>query len=356
MVFADVPDVVRTLDDASLMKSPVYDIPKYTMILKGKTILITGGAGSFGQKFTEIVLEEQEPSAVRIFDNNELALVEMERKFNDPRLRFLLGDVRDRNRLERSMEGVDVCVHAAALKHIPVCEYNPIEAVRTNIEGAINVIDAAIDQHVPLVMNISTDKAVQPANLYGATKMVAEKLFVQGNVYGARKNVCLSSARYGNVIASSGSVIPLFEEQRKSGEITLTDERMTRFWISLEGGIRFVISCMERMHGGEIFVPKVPSMSVKELAEVIAPEARVKIVGIRPGEKIHETLITKEEARNTREFTDCYVVTPQFSFWNEEHKEEGKQVSPDFSYTSDQSDRITKEEMKNMLSGMQRKA
>lgn len=316
----------------------------------GKTILVTGGAGSFGQKFAEVILREHNPAVVRVFDNNELALVEMGRRFSDPRMRFLLGDVRDRSRLERAMSDVDVLVHAAALKHIPVCEYNPIEAVRTNIEGAVNVIDAAIDQGVPLVMNIGTDKSVQPANLYGATKMVAEKLFVQGNVYGSHKNVRLSSARYGNVIASSGSVIPLFVEQRKTGEVTLTDERMTRFWISLEEGIRFVITCIERMHGGEVFVPKVPSMSVLDLAQTIAPEAKVKIVGIRPGEKLHETLICEEEARRTRELDDVYVIVPEFPFWKEENWKEGKSVPADFSYRSDKNERtISKEEMAKML-------
>ncbi|MDO8470743.1 MAG: UDP-N-acetylglucosamine 4,6-dehydratase (inverting) [bacterium] len=323
------------------------------MIFQGKTILVTGGAGSFGQKFTELILKEHDPSVVRIFDNNELALVEMERRFADSRIRFFLGDVRDKNRLERAMADVDIVVHAAALKHIPVCEYNPIEAVRTNIEGAVNVIDAAIDQGVPLVMNIGTDKSVQSANLYGATKMGAERLFVQGNVYGARKNVRLGSARYGNVIASSGSVIPLFMEQRKTGEVTVTDERMTRFWISLDEGVRFVIRCIERMHGGEVFVPKVASMKLLDLAQTIAPEAKVKIVGIRPGEKLHETLITEEEARRTKEIDDAYVITPEFSFWKEENWKEGKQVPADFSYRSDQnSQTITKEDMKKMVDAM----
>jgi len=326
-------------------------------MFQGKTILVTGGAGSFGQKFTEIILKEYNPGVVRIFDNNELALVEMERRFADSRIRFFLGDVRDRSRLERAMADVDIVVHAAALKHIPVCEYNPIEAVRTNIEGAVNVIDAAIDQGVSLVMNIGTDKSVQSANLYGATKMVAERLFVQGNVYGARKNVRLSSARYGNVIASSGSVIPLFVEQRKTGEITLTDERMTRFWISLDEGIRFVIKCIERMHGGEVFVPKVASMKLLDLAQTIAPEAKVKIVGIRPGEKLHETLITEEEARRTKETEDMYVITPEFSFWKEENWKEGKLVPADFSYRSDHNERIiTKEDMKNLLDEMEHRA
>ncbi len=327
------------------------------MIFQGKTILVTGGAGSFGQKFVEIVLKEHNPAVVRIFDNNELQLVEMERRFSDRRLRFFLGDVRDKPRLERSMADVDVVVHAAALKHIPVCEYNPIEAVRTNIEGAVNVIDAAIDQRVPLVMNIGTDKSVSPANFYGATKMVAEKLFIQGNAYGNHKNVRFSSARYGNVLGSSGSVVPLFLEQRKTGEITLTDERMTRFWLSIEEGVQFVIRSIGRMHGGEIFVPKVPSMSVLDLARTMAPEAKIKIIGIRPGEKLHETLITQEEARRTRELEDAYVIAPEFPFWKEGNWEEATPVPDDFSYTSDQNKmRLNKEAIKHMLGSMSHEA
>src|SRR3989338_11287147 len=223
------------------------------MNFDNKTILITGGCGSFGQKFTEIVLGEHNPKAIRIYDNRELAEVEMERKFNDPRLRFLIGDVRDEKRLERAFRGVDIVVHAAALKHVPICEYNPIEAIKTNIDGAVNVIDAAINNGVQKVILISTDKAVQPVNLYGATKMVAEKLFVQGNSYSGDRKTMFSVARYGNVIGSSGSVVPLFQKQKDMGEITITDETMTRFWITLYHGVRFVVKCIENMKGGEIF-------------------------------------------------------------------------------------------------------
>ena len=226
------------------------------MSLNNKTILITGGLGSFGQKFTEVILREHNPKSIRVYDNRELAAVEMKYKFNNPGLRFFIGDVRDKNRLYRSMNGVNIVVHAAALKHIPVCEYNPIEAVITNIEGAINVIDAAIDNSVEKVMAISTDKAVSPVNLYGATKMVAEKLFIQGNSYAGGRKTMFSCVRYGNVIASSGSVIPLFAEQKKQGEITITDEKMTRFFITLEQGVKFVINSIEKMKGGEIFIPR----------------------------------------------------------------------------------------------------
>ncbi|GAG26282.1 unnamed protein product, partial [marine sediment metagenome] len=259
-------------------------------------------------KFTEIILKEHNPKSVRIYDNRELAGVEMERKFNDSRLRFFIGDVRDKERLYRAMNGADIVIHAAALKHVPVCEYNPIEAVRTNMEGAMNVINAAIDNSVEKIMAISTDKAVYPVNLYGATKMVAEKLFVQGNTYSGFKETVFSCARYGNVLASSGSVVPLFYEQKNKGEITITDERMTRFWITIDKGVNFVIKCIETMKGGEIFVPKIPSMKISDLAEVIAPGLKKKIIGIRPGEKLHEALLTKEEAKHTKEFDKYFIV------------------------------------------------
>lgn len=320
------------------------------MSLDAKTILVTGGTGSFGQKFTEIILKECRPQSVRIYDNRELAEVEMERKFNDSRLRFFIGDVRDKARLYRAMNGVDIVIHAAALKHVPICEYNPIEAVRTNIEGAINVIDASIDNNIEKVMAISTDKAVHPVNLYGATKMVAERLFTQANVYSGEKKTMFSCCRYGNVIASSGSVIPLFLKQKEKGEITITDEKMTRFWITLEQGIRFVIECIGLMVGGEIFVPKIPSMKIGDLAEAIAPEARKKITGIRLGEKLHEVLITKEEARRTKEIDNYFVIEPEFPFWNKDNFKERKKLPEGFQYTSDTNDQwIDKEKMKEIL-------
>jgi len=309
------------------------------MNLENKTILITGGCGSFGQKFTEIVLKEHNPKVVRIYDNRELAAVEMERKFNDSRLRFFIGDVRDEKRLYRAMIGVDVVVHAAALKHIPICEYNPIEAIKTNIGGAVNVIDAAIDNSVERVIAISTDKAVQPVNLYGATKMVAEKLFIQANSYTGGRKTIFSCSRYGNVIASSGSVIPLFLEQRKTGEITVTDEKMTRFLITLEEGIRFVIRCLGIMKGGEIFIPKIPSMKIMDLAELIAPQTKKKIIGIRPGEKLHEVLLTLEEAKHTKEFDTHFVIEPEFPFWHKDNFKEGKLLPEGFRYSSENNDK-----------------
>lgn len=305
------------------------------MTLSNKTILITGGCGSFGQKFIEIALKEQNPKSIRVFDNRELALVEMERSFQDERLRFFVGDVRDKDRLIRAMNSTDVVIHAAALKHVSICEYNPIEAIKTNINGVVNVIDAAINNGVQKVINISTDKAVQPINLYGATKMVAEKLFVQANSYSVGKETIFSCSRYGNVMGSSGSVIPLFKEQKEKGEITITDEKMTRFWITLEEGVKFVIRCIENMKGGEIFVPKIPSMKIADLAEAIAPEAKKKIIGLRPGEKIHEILLTEEEALHSKEFNDYFIIEPEFSFWDTKNNKDDKLLTKGFSYSSD---------------------
>ncbi len=317
--------------------------------LDGKTILVTGGAGSFGQKFTEIVLKEHNPKAVRIYDHNELAEVEMERRLQDARVRFFIGEVRDRDRLHRAMHGVNLVVHAAALKHIPVCEYNPAEAVKTNIGGASNVIDTAIENGVERVMNISTDKAVQPVNLYGAAKMVAEKLFVQSNSYAGGRTK-FSCARYGNVLASSGSIIPLFLEQSKKGEITITDEQMTRFWITLEQGVHFVIECIERMHGGEVFIPKIPSMKVTDLADVIAPGVKKKIIGIRPGEKLHEVLMVPEEARHAKEFDAYFIIEPEFNFWDKNNGSGGKPLPLDFYYASNTNKEwITKERVQEIL-------
>jgi len=302
----------------------------------GKTILITGGTGSFGKKFTEILLSEHDPESVRIYSRGELLQMEMRNRFDDPRLRFLIGDVRDRARLYRAVGGVDIIVHAAALKQVPACEYNPIEAVMTNVEGAANVIDAAIDNSVEKIMAIGTDKAVHPVNLYGATKMVAEKLFIQGNAYTGEKKARFSCIRYGNVIGSRGSVIPIFKEQMKNGIITITDDRMTRFWITLEQGVRFVMDCIDRMNGGEIFVPKIPSMKVIDLANDIAPDAEKKVIGIRPGEKLHEILLTEDEARHTREFDGYFVIEPEHPFWEKGGLAGGKPLPEGFRYTSEQ--------------------
>ncbi len=321
------------------------------MVLRDKVILLTGGTGSFGQKLTEIVLQEHSPRVIRILSRGEFLQEQMQRRFKgDSRLRFFIGDVRDRERVHLAMNGVDIVVHAAALKQVPACEYNPIEAVKTNIGGAVNIIDAAIDNNVADVMAISTDKAVRPVNLYGATKLVAEKLFVQANAYTGGKGTKLSCVRYGNVVGSRGSVLPLFFEQSKNGEITITDERMTRFWITQEQGVRFAIQCISRMRGGEIFVPKLPSMKVTDLADTVAPIARRRVIGIRPGEKLHEALLTDEESRHAREFDDYFVVEPEMTAWTKS-KLEGGIVPPDgFQYTSDNNTWwLSSEELQKMV-------
>jgi len=321
------------------------------MSLKDKVILLTGGTGSFGQKFAEVALRECEPKVIRIFSRGELLQQEMRQKFNNnPRLRFFIGDVRDRERVYRATNGVDIVVHAAALKQVPTCEYNPIEAVRTNIDGAVNIVDAAIDNAVEKAIAISSDKAVQPINLYGATKLVMERLFVQANVYTGGRKTRFSCVRYGNVVGSRGSVIPLFFEQRANGKITITDERMTRFWITLEQGVRFVIDCISRMQGGEVFIPKIPTTGITDLADVIAPEAEREVIGIRPGEKINEILLTDEEARHSREFESYFAIEPEYPFWTKDKLEDGKPLPEGFKYTSgNNSWWLTKDELKRML-------
>jgi UDP-N-acetylglucosamine 4,6-dehydratase/5-epimerase len=301
------------------------------------TVVITGGTGSFGIKCTRILLGEKKPKKLIIFSRDELKQHDMRQMFPDSDLpiRYFLGDVRDRDRLDRAFQGVDVVIHAAALKQVPACEYNPFEAVQTNIIGAKNVIDAAIDCGVKRVMAVSTDKAVNPVNLYGATKQVAEKLFVQGNSYVGSSSLRFSCVRYGNVVGSRGSVIPLFLQQQKTGQVTVTDKRMTRFWITLDRGIRFVIRCVEQMHGGEIFVPKIPSMKIMDLVEGVAPGTRVEFTGIRPGEKLHEVLVSDDEARNTLEFEDMYVIRPSFRWWEEQRWSNGKPLQDGFRYASE---------------------
>lgn len=279
------------------------------MGLDGHQILLTGGTGSFGKAFVRRLLDSGEDLTVRIYSRDELKQVEMAREFgDDARLRFCIGDVRDRSRLDRAMQGIDVVVHAAAMKQVPVCEYNPAEAVRTNVEGAQNILDAAIDAGVARTVALSTDKAVNPVNLYGATKLCAEKLFVHGNNYDGSRRSRFACVRYGNVMGSRGSVIPLFRKQAPTGVLTLTDRRMTRFWISLDQAVDLVLQSLEQMEGGEIFIPKIPSMRITDLARAIAPSARWKEVGIRPGEKLHEILLTAEEARMASEFSTHYVI------------------------------------------------
>lgn len=277
------------------------------------TVLITGGTGSFGRKFVDIIVREKNPKKIIIFSRDELKQHEMRQKYpdyGDSTFRYFIGDVRDRDRLMRAFQGVDVVVHAAALKQVPACEYNPFEAVQTNIIGAENIINSAIDKGVRRVVAVSTDKAVQPVNLYGATKLVAEKLFIQGNAYSGEGETRFSCVRYGNVVGSRGSVLPLFLKQRAAGRVTVTDLGMTRFWITLEQGVKLVIKGLESMSGGEIFIPKIPTMCIKDFAEAIAPGCTQEVIGIRPGEKLHEVLISVDEARHGVEYEDMFIVFP----------------------------------------------
>jgi UDP-N-acetylglucosamine 4,6-dehydratase len=285
-------------------------------MLNGKTILVTGGTGSFGHKFTERVLKSYKPKRLIIFSRDEYKQFEMAKLFSEkqyPSIRYFIGDVRDKDRLYRAFEGVDYVVHAAALKQVPILEYNPTEAVRTNVDGANNIVDAAIDAGIKKLIALSTDKAVSPANLYGATKLVAEKLFIAANAYGGVRTK-FSAVRYGNVVGSRGSVVPFFMDLKQKGvkQFPITDERMTRFWITLDQGVELVFKALADSVGGEVFIPKIPSMRVTDLARAIEPNCTFKHLGIRPGEKIHETLISEDEARNSVEFSKHYVVLPQF--------------------------------------------
>ncbi len=301
-----------------------------------QVVLVTGGTGSFGKKFVEIMLRDYQPRKLVIFSRDELKQHDMRTSgFNHPRLRYFIGDVRDQSRLERAFAGVTVVIHAAALKQVPACEYNPFEAIQTNIMGGRNVIDAAINQGVRRIFALSTDKAVNPINLYGATKLCAEKMFVQANAYAGAQDTRFSCARYGNVVGSRGSVIPVFLEQRKKGKVTITDPRMTRFWITLDRGVKFVIHCIENMHGGEIFVPKIPSMSMLDLAQSIAPGCEIEYIGIRPGEKLHEVLLSEDEARNAVEVKDMYVIQPSHPWWKTGNWINAKRLPDGFRYTSD---------------------
>ncbi len=301
-----------------------------------QSILITGGTGSFGRKFVELALRELRPRKLIVFSRDELKQHEMRQEFpdtGDSPVRYFLGDIRDRERLYRAFYGVDVVVHAAALKQVPACEYNPFEAILTNVMGAKNVIDAAIDCGVKRVMALSTDKAVSPINLYGATKLCAEKL--DGNAYAGDRPTRFACARYGNVVASRGSVIPVFLEQRRNGRITITDPAMSRFWITLEQGVRFVVRSIEEMHGGEIFVPKIPSMTILELSRTVAPDCEVDVIGMRPGEKTHEILVSEDEARYTVELDDKFVILPAGSDAAAKRWKEGRPLSAGFRYASD---------------------
>ena len=318
----------------------------------GQSVLVTGGTGSFGQKFAEIVLSHGRPRKLIVLSRDEMKQDQMAKRFRDDRLRYFLGDVRDRDRLHRAFQGVDIVVHAAALKQVVAAEYNPFEVVKTNIIGAQNIIEAAIDAGVKKVIALSTDKAANPINLYGATKLCADKLFVAANTYGGGTGTRFSTVRYGNVVGSRASVIPFFLSRRSTGVLPITHPDMTRFWITLDQGVTLVLASVAWVHGGEIFVPKIPSMKVVDLARAIAPECRLEIVGIRPGEKLHEMMITADDARNTFEFDTHYIITPVFHEWTLfDFRTIGGTPAPDgFNYSSGTNDHwLTSDELNAMV-------
>lgn len=321
------------------------------MELSSATILLTGGTGSFGRAFVKRALVRWPDAVIRVYSRDELKQFEMRQELGDDQLRYLIGDVRDGARLRRAAEGADFIVHAAAMKQVPACEYNPFEAIQTNVNGAQHVVDAAIDAGVPRVVALSTDKAVNPVNLYGASKLCAEKIVVQGNAYAARSNTRLSCVRYGNVVGSRGSVVPLFREQASQGRITITDPRMTRFWITLEQAVDLVVFAADNMHGGELFIPKIPSMRVVDLASALAPGVKQEIIGIRPGEKVHELLLTADESRHAVDAGDRFVVLPELHpWWTESPWEQHARVPEGFEYSSDNNDAwMTTADLETML-------
>jgi UDP-N-acetylglucosamine 4,6-dehydratase/5-epimerase len=327
-------------------------------MLNNKAILITGGTGSFGRKITEIILQRYKPKRLIIYSRDELKQYEMAQQFPDTSygcMRYFIGDVRDKERMYRAFHHVDYVIHAAALKQVPAAEYNPFEAVKTNILGAQNVINVAIDRGIKKVIALSTDKAANPINLYGATKLCSDKLFIAGNSYVGGDSTIFSVVRYGNVIGSRGSVIPFFLKCRESGVLPVTDQRMTRFWISLEQGVDFVLKCLEGMVGGELFVPKLPSMNIMELAKVIAPKCKTEFIGIRPGEKLHEVMIPRDDARRTMEYTDHYIIQPDFEFWSSRFTATGGQPVPEeFEYSSgDNPWKLTPDQMHDIVRKME---
>jgi len=314
------------------------------------SVLVTGGTGSFGKRFVATLLANSNVRKVIVFSRDELKQHEMAHQYkSEERIRFLIGDVRDEKRLSRAFHRVDYVVHAAAMKQVPAAEYNPIEAIRTNINGAENIINAALDAGVKKVVALSTDKASSPVNLYGATKLVSDKLFVAGNAYSGGTGTRFSVVRYGNVVGSRGSVVPFFKQIASSGVIPITDDRMTRFWITLDQGVEFVMNSFKHMKGGEIFVPKIPSMRVTDLAKVIAPNARIEIIGIRPGEKIHEEMISVHDSRRTRDMGEYYTLQPEFDWWPGEVAG-GSSVGEDFCYSSDLNTQwLTEQELRDMV-------
>lgn len=324
--------------------------------LTGKSVLITGGTGSFGQYCTKKLLTQSQAAKIVVFSRDELKQSHMRSQIADPerRLRFFIGDVRDLERLQRAFQNIDYVLHAAALKQVPALEYNPFEAIKTNIIGTQNVISAALERKVKKVVLVSTDKAANPANLYGATKLCAERLIISSNAYAGEGGTRLSAVRYGNVFGSRGSIVQVIEQQRLSGEVTLTHEGMTRFWITLEQGVNLVLMALEKMYGGEIFVPRLPSMKIKDFITLLAPESKIKLVGVRPGEKIHEVLVTPEEARHTKKFSDHYVILPEYDWWaGHEQYRTGAPLPEDFYFSSHNNEQwLDAEGLKGLLASL----
>ena len=323
------------------------------MLLEGQSILVTGGTGSFGRSLLKTLLDRYDPRRVIIYSRDELKQSEMAETFKDRRVRFFLGDVRDLPRLQRACTGVQVVVHAAALKQVPAAEYNPFECIKTNVLGAQNVIEAAINTGVEKVIALSTDKAANPVNLYGATKLCSDKLFIAANAYSGGRGPIMSVVRYGNVVGSRGSVVPFFLKARQNGVLPITDPRMTRFWITLDQGVDFVIDSLRRMHGGELFVPKIPSTDIMTLVEALAPQCRTEVIGIRPGEKLHELMIGEDDARRTRDMGTHYVLQPQQPWWDEAALVGGAAVPDGFSYRSDNNPhRLDVNEVRELLGSL----
>jgi UDP-N-acetylglucosamine 4,6-dehydratase/5-epimerase len=317
--------------------------------LKGAVVLVTGGTGSFGQAFVRHLLAGYDPGKIIVFSRDEQKHYAMQSALPDKRLRFFVGDIRDRDRLMRALSGVDIVIHAAAMKHVPIAEYNPIEAIRTNIDGAANLIDAALERGVSRFVALSTDKAVSPVNLYGATKLCMEKLLVAANSYSGAKKTRFDLVRYGNVVGSAGSVVPLFRKLRQQGKLTITDPSMTRFWIGMDRAVDLVLLALKEGRGGEVFIPKLPACRVDVLAEAMAPGVPCETVGIRPGEKIHETLITADEARCVVEYDQHFVIEPQFPWWGGAHRSDGKAVPAGFQYSSDVAQQLEAEQVRALL-------
>jgi len=326
-------------------------------MLNNKSVLITGGTGSFGQKCVRTILDKYKPRRLIVFSRDELKQYDMSQIFSDtdyPCMRYFIGDVRDKDRLRQAFRDVDYVIHAAALKQVPAAEYNPFEAIKTNVLGAQNIIDVAISSGVKRVIALSTDKACNPINLYGASKLCSDKLFIAGNSYTTSDGCQFSVVRYGNVVGSRGSVIPFFIKQAKKGILPITDPRMTRFWMTLQQGIEFVLFCLERMVGGELFIPKIPSMNIMDLATAICPDCETEVVGIRPGEKLHETMIPMDEASHTVETYSYYVIKPQFRFFQRRFNHDRySPVSEGFEYRSDNNpQQVTIEQLRDAIKGL----